>query len=112
MAADELHNSLPLEPAGGPDHGLERQPEIVGDVRFAHRQRDVAMTVRRILFPQQTQQHREPADGIAPSNDDVVVLRLTQHVNRLAQELRLDVRVVREQLRQRIDVDLVRSHRA
>src|SRR5678815_186324 len=84
MAINELHDALAFEPAAGPDHGLERQPQVVGDVRFAHRHRDVAANVCGILFPQQLQQHGEPAHGVATSHDDVVVLRLTQHVNRLA----------------------------
>jgi len=63
-----------------------------------------------ILFPQQLQQHGEPAHRVATSHDDVVVLRLTQHVNGLAQELGLDVRVLCEEIGECIDAELVRSH--
>ena len=56
-----------------------------------------------VLRLQQAQQHCEPADGIASSDDDVVVLRLAQHVDCLAQELELEPGVALEQLGQCIE---------
>src|SRR6186997_1568220 len=98
MAVDELDNSLPLEPPAGAAHSLERQSQVVRDIRAAHRQRDIAATAGVTLFLQQAQQHCEPTHGVAPPDDDGVVLRLPQHMDNLAEKLQLDVGVALEQL--------------
>src|SRR5688572_23162724 len=63
------------------------------------------------LLLQQAQQHRQSADGVATSDDDVVVLGRTQDMDDLAQELEFDVRVVPEEFGEHLDIDLVHAQR-
>src|SRR5262245_47853487 len=102
VAIDELHEALSFEPAAGAHDSLQRQTQIVGDIRPGHRHRH-RLAPRDARLPlYHAYQHRQPADRITACHDDVVVLRLTEYMQGLAEKLEFELAIALEQLRERV----------
>ncbi len=96
VTSGKAHDAAALQGTGRAAHRLERQSQVAGDVRSAHGQFDVMRPLMLVL--ELSDEHRQPAHGVATADGDRLPLRLAQFVCQLAEELELQIAVALERL--------------